>query len=151
MENGKLKGKGNNLNIDFQVVLKYELVRGRLPAHIFILSPWYLLSHSHRSKMKIGTHKLVTLEDHIIRGRDYGRGRGLAFIIVSSLCLIHSESLHGFCHFHLNCTSHWWWLLFHLQSFPACPMTANFFIDNCPIGTICIKGNPYFLAKQETR
>ena len=63
--------------------------------------------------------------------------RGLDLMIVSSLCLIHSESLHGFCHFHLNCTSHWWWLLFHLQSLPACPTAASFFIDNCPIGTIC--------------
>lgn len=32
--------------------------------------------------------------------------RGLALIIVSSLCRINSESFHGFCHFHLNCNSH---------------------------------------------
>lgn len=67
--------------------------------------------------------------------------RGLALMSVSSLCLIHSESFHGFCHFHLNCNSHWWWLLFHLHSFPDCPRTANFFIDNCPMGTICNNRN----------
>lgn len=68
-------------------------------------------------------------------------------MIVSSLCLINSESLQGFCHFHLNCNSHWWWLLFHLHSFPPCPTAANFFIDSCPIGTICMRGKFYW-AKQ---
>lgn len=72
--------------------------------------------------------------------------RGLDLMSVSSLCLIHSDSLHGFCHFHLNCTSHWWWLLFHLHSFPDCPTTANFFIDNCPMGTICTHSKPTFLV-----
>lgn len=47
-------------------------------------------------------------------------------ILVSSLCLIHSESFHGFCHFHLNWSSHWWWLLFHFHSFP--PLCPIFFI-----------------------
>lgn len=65
--------------------------------------------------------------------------RGLDLMIVSSLCRIHSESLHGFCHFHLNCSSHWWWLLFHLHNLPeACPTIASFFIDSCPMGIICI-------------
>lgn len=40
------------------------------------------------------------LSSHIISTRTCGRG--LDFMIVSSLCLIHSESFHGFCHFHLN-------------------------------------------------
>lgn len=66
-------------------------------------------------------------------------------MIVSSLCLIHSESFQGFCHFHLNWSSHWWWLLFHLQSLPLCPSVANFFVDNCPTGTICIDIHLYFL------
>lgn len=78
-------------------------------------------------------------------------GRGLDFMIVSSLCLIHSESLHGFCHFHLNCTSHWWWLLFHLQSLPACPTAASFFIDNCPIGTICSHNHLYLIKKEGSK
>jgi hypothetical protein len=62
--------------------------------------------------------------------------RGLDLMIVSSLCLINSESFQGFCHFHLNCSNHWWWLLFHLQSFPACPIDASLFIDNSPMGII---------------
>lgn len=92
---------------------------------IIVESQWYL-----------GDNKPETTKYHIPAGS--ACGRGLDLIIVSSLCLIHSESLHGFCHFHLNCNSHWWWLLFHLHSFPACPTVANFFIDKCPIGTICI-------------
>lgn len=77
--------------------------------------------------------------------------RGLDLVSVSSLCLIRSESRHGFCHFHLNCNSHWWWLLFHLHSFPDCPpRTANFFIDNCPMGTIC-KITKFHLLDEERR
>jgi len=75
--------------------------------------------------------------DHLIRGKTCERG--FVLMIVSSLCRIHSESLHGFCHFHLNCSSHWWWLLFHLHNFPeACPTIASFFIDRCPMGIIYI-------------
>lgn len=70
------------------------------------------------------TKRLLNLINHIIFARACGRGldlmidsslclfaitcgRGLDLVIVSSLCLISSESLHGFCHFHLNCSSHW--------------------------------------------
>lgn len=89
--------------------------------------------------------------------------RGFVLMIVSSLCLIHSESLQGFCHFHLNWTSHWWWLLFHLHSFPDCPIIANFFVGKCPMGTICTnrksccwnlkkkKNNKQKKAKQKNR
>lgn len=78
--------------------------------------------------------------DHLIRGK--ACERGFVLMIVSSLCRIHSESLHGFCHFHLNCSSHWWWLLFHLHNFPeACPTIASFFIDRCPMGIIYINSN----------
>lgn len=69
--------------------------------------------------------------------------RGLDLMIVSSLCLIHSESFQGFCHFHLNWSSHWWWLLFHLHSLPVWPTVASFFIDKCPTGTICIHNHLY--------
>lgn len=55
---------------------------------------------------KILSHmnRLILKRDHLIRG--IAGERGFDLIIVSSLCRIHSESLHGFCHFHLNCSSH---------------------------------------------
>lgn len=88
----------------------------------------------------------ITTAHQPARGRPCGRG--LALTIVSSLCLINSESLHGFCHFHLNCKSHCWWLLFHLHSFPPCPRATNFFIDSCPSGTICTTAKFTILAKE---
>ena len=87
---------------------------------------------------------------HIIFRRGWWVLGLVALVSVSSLWRIHSDNLHGFCHFHLNCSSHWWWLLFHLQSFPPCAMTASFFpIDKCPIGTIwwCQKLKTFFLTK----
>jgi hypothetical protein len=50
----------------------------------------------HISKQDICT----ACRGHIIATR--ACERGLDLMIVSSLCLIHSESFHGFCHFHLN-------------------------------------------------
>lgn len=69
-------------------------------------------------------------------------GRGLARMIASSQCLMYSDNRHGFCHFHLNCNSHWWWLLFHFQSLHACPANVSFLAaDNCLTGTICSQTN----------
>lgn len=73
-----------------------------------------------------------------------GAGRGLPLAIISSLRLIDSESLHGFCHLHLNCKIHWWWLLFHLHSFPPCPTTASFFVDNW---SVCTWSNNLLIRK----
>lgn len=122
----------------FSIIILVPELDSRFPHH----TRW---DDTYRSKTKFGNNRLVTAEDHITPDR--ACRRGLALIIVSSLCLIHSESLHGFCHFHLNCTNHWWWLLFHLHSFPACPpITASFFAGTCPMGTICSTIKSHFLS-----
>ena len=97
-----------------------------------------------------GKNNLVTTWHHTLRGRA-ACGRAFALVTITSLCLINSDSLHGFCHFHLNCKSHWWWLLFHLHNFPPCPTTANFLIDNCPSGTIYINNKTHFLSQATTQ
>ena len=120
-----------DINFKWRVTAYYlHLMPCYFQCHVsmIILVGWNMPSHMNWADPK---------EDHLIRGK--GCERGFVLMIVSSLCPIHSESLHGFCHFHLNCSSHWWWLLFHLHNFPeACPTIVSFFIDSCPMGTICI-------------
>ena len=74
-----------------------------------LLVPCYFQCHVSRIILvgrKIPSHMnwADPKKDHLIR--DKACERGFVLMIVSSLCRIHSESLHGFCHFHLNCSNH---------------------------------------------
>ena len=101
--------------------LKAEIPNSNFTAHCtyFMLFPVPCVGVTCRSQRLISwKYKLVTwcITLHLSEPVD----GAFALMIVSSLCLTHSESLYGFCHFHLNCNSHCWRLLFHFHSFPAC-------------------------------